>query len=59
MLGAIAEFETDLRRERQLEGIAKNGDAIVAALAVGEKPTAAAKRFNVARSTVYGVAAEA
>lgn len=23
MLGAIAEFETDLRRERQLEGIAK------------------------------------
>jgi len=50
MLGAIAEFETDLRRERQLEGIAKakaegrytgrpftvDGVAIRAALAVGE-----------------------
>ena len=73
MLGAIAEFETDLRRERQLEGIAKaktegrykgrpvtvNGEAIVAALAAGDKPSAVAKRFNVARSTVYRVAAQA
>jgi DNA invertase Pin-like site-specific DNA recombinase len=72
MLGAIAEFETDLRRERQLEGIAKaksegrykgrpvtvDGEAIVAALAAGDKPTAVAKRFNVARSTVYRVAAQ-
>src|SRR5690242_1578847 len=63
MLGAIAEFETDLRRERQLEGIAKakaegrykgrpvtvDGEAIVSALAAGEKPSAVAKRFNVAR----------
>lgn len=67
MLGAIAEFETDLRKERQLEGIAKakeegrykgrpvttDGDAIRAALAAGDKPAAVAKRFNVARSTVY------
>lgn len=67
MLGAIAEFETDLRKERQLEGIAKakeegrykgrpvtvDGDAIRAALAAGDKPMAVAKRFNVARSTVY------
>ncbi|TRA85478.1 recombinase family protein [Rhizobium rhizogenes] len=67
MLGAIAEFETDLRKERQLEGIAKakeegrykgrpvtvDGDAIRAALAAGDKPMAIAKRFNVARSTVY------
>jgi len=72
MLGAIAEFETDLRRERQLEGIAKakadgrytgrpptvDGRAIRAALAAGDKPAAVARRFNVARSTVYRVAAE-
>ncbi|RLP28370.1 recombinase family protein [Mesorhizobium sp. YM1C-6-2] len=72
MLGAIAEFETDSRRERQLEGIAKakaegrykgrpvsvDGEAIVAALAGGEKPSAVAKRFSVARSTVYRVAAQ-
>ncbi|WP_328591121.1 recombinase family protein [Rhizobium rhizophilum] len=69
MLGAIAEFETDLRKERQLEGIAKakeegrykgrpvtvDSEAILAALAAGEKPIAVAKRFNVARSTVYRV----
>ena len=73
MLGAIAEFETDLRKERQLEGIAKakqegrykgrpvtvDGDAIRAALAAGDKPMAVAKRFNVARSTVYRMMAEA
>ena len=73
MLGAIAEFETDLRKERQLEGIAKakeegrykgrpvtvDGDAIRAALEAGDKPTAVAKRFNVARSTVYRMMAEA
>lgn len=73
MLGAIAEFETDLRKERQLEGIAKakeegrykgrpvtvDGEAIRAALAAGDKPMAVAKRFNVARSTVYRMMAEA
>ncbi|MGQ2916962.1 recombinase family protein [Rhizobium oryzihabitans] len=73
MLGAIAEFETDLRKERQLEGIAKakeegrykgrpvtvDGDAIRAALAAGDKPMAVAKRFNVARSTVYRMMTEA
>lgn len=73
MLGAIAEFETDLRKERQLEGIAKakeegrykgrpvtvDGDAIRAALAAGDKPMAVAKRFNVARSTVYRMMGEA
>ena len=72
MLGAIAEFETDLRRERQLEGIAKakaegrytgrpvtvDGGAIRTALAAGDKPASVARRFNVARSTVYRVAAE-
>lgn len=72
MLGAIAEFETDLRRERQLEGIAKakaegrykgrpvtvDGEAILKALASGMKPAAVARLFNVARSTVYRVAAQ-
>lgn len=72
MLGAIAEFETDLRRERQLEGIAKakaegrykgrpvtvDGEAILKALASGQKPAAVARQFNVARSTVYRVAAQ-
>ena len=72
MLAAIAEFETDLRRERQLEGIAKakqegrykgrpvtvDADAIRAALAGGEPPTAIAKRLKVARSTVYRVTSQ-
>lgn len=69
MLAAIAEFETDLRKERQLEGIAKakaegryrgrpatvDAEAIRAALAAGDKPQHVARRFNVARSTVYRV----
>lgn len=69
MLAAIAEFETDLRRERQLEGIAKakeegrykgrpvtvDAESILAALAAGERPVAIARRLNVARSTVYKV----
>ncbi|MBU0739518.1 MAG: recombinase family protein [Alphaproteobacteria bacterium] len=72
MLGAIAEFETDLRKERQLEGIAKakeegryqgrpatiDAQAIRAALAAGDKPMEVARRFNVARSTVYRVMSE-
>ncbi len=69
MLGAIAEFEADLRRERQMEGIAKakaegrykgrpvtvDAEAIRVALAAGDKPASVARRFNVARSTVYRV----
>ncbi len=69
MLGAIAEFETDLRRERQLEGIEKakidgkyNGrpvtidvEGILAAHHAGDRPQHIAKRFNVARSSVYRV----
>jgi DNA invertase Pin-like site-specific DNA recombinase len=69
MLGAIAEFETDLRRERQMEGIAKakaegkyqgrpvsiDAEAILAAYRAGDKPQHIAKRFNVARSSVYRV----
>jgi DNA invertase Pin-like site-specific DNA recombinase len=69
MLGSIAEFETDLRRERQLEGIAKakadgkyrgrpasiDAKGIIAAHRAGDKPQYIAKRFNVARSSVYRV----
>lgn len=68
VLGAVAEFEADIRAERQREGIeaakAKGvykgrppTDGLAASiregLAAGESPTALAKRLNVARSTVY------
>lgn len=67
MLGAFAEFETNLRRERQLEGIAKakadgryrgrpetvDKAAIRRLHGDGAKPTDIAKRLGVARSTVY------
>jgi DNA invertase Pin-like site-specific DNA recombinase len=69
MLGAIAEFETDLRKERQLEGIAKakeegrykgrpasiDAEAVLAAHRAGDKPQDIARRFKVARSSVYRV----
>lgn len=72
MLGAIAEFETDLRKERQLEGITKakaegrfkgrpatmDTEGIRAAHAAGDKPAQIARRFNVARSSVYRALAE-
>lgn len=67
MLGVFAEFETNLRRERQLEGIAKAKAAgvykgrprsiDVAAIkqlkADGLGATAIADKLGVARSTVY------
>ena len=69
ILGAVAAFENDIRRERQQEGINKAKaegrykgrplhlprDAIKAALEDGEKPDAVARRLNVARSSVYRV----
>ena len=69
MLGAIAEFENDLRRERQAEGIAKaknegrykgrpvsiDAVAILAAKQSGDAPSQIAKRFEIARSTVHRV----
>ena len=71
MLGVFAEFETNLRRERQLEGIAK---AKVAGVYKGRKPsidqaqverlkaeglgaTEIAKRLNIGRASVYRVLA--
>lgn len=67
LLAVIAEFEADIRAERQRDGIeaakAKGvykgrpvtiePEAIKAALAAGEGPAAVARRLGVARSTVY------
>ena len=67
MLGVFAEFETNLRRERQLEGIriAKangvykgrkptiNADAIRKLKAEGVGPAAIAKRLKIGRASVY------
>jgi DNA invertase Pin-like site-specific DNA recombinase len=67
ILGSFAEFEADIRKERQMEGIAKakesgvykgrpssiDAEAIANALAAGDSPTAVAKQFGVARSSVY------
>lgn len=72
ILGCFAEFELDIRRERQLEGIAKakaagvyrgrkpsiNVKEVRKALRAGESPTAVAKRLGIARSSVYRVAGE-
>ncbi len=74
MLGVFAEFETNLRKERQMEGIAK---AKAKGVYRGRKPsidadevrrlkeqdglgaTEIAKRLNIVRSSVYRVLAEA
>ena len=69
MLGVFAEFETNLRRERQLEGIAKAKaagvykgkgrpasvpvDRIRAMHAAGHGPSAIAKEFGVSRMSVH------
>ena len=69
MLGVFAEFETNLRKERQLAGIAKakqerpeayqgrktttDGDEVKALLAKGMKPVEVAKKLRVSRATVY------
>ena len=73
MLGVFAEFETNLRRERQLEGIAKAKAAGVykgrpATIEVGKVrrlkregmgPTAIAKQLKIGRASVYRVLAGA
>ena len=69
MLGVFAEFETNLRRERQLEGIAKakaegvykgrkpsiDAEQVKALRDEGFGPAAIAKRLKMARSSVYRV----
>jgi DNA invertase Pin-like site-specific DNA recombinase len=67
MLGVFAEFETNLRRERQAEGIEaakargvyKGGraridpEAIKVLLAEGGKPSHVARQLGISRGTVY------
>jgi DNA invertase Pin-like site-specific DNA recombinase len=67
MLGVFAEFETNLRRERQLEGIEaakargayKGGktridpDAVRSLIADGLKPAHIARQLGISRGTVY------
>ena len=74
MLGVFAEFETNLRRERQLEGIAKakadgiyagkgrhrsvDRDGVARLSAEGMSPTEIAQLLGINRVTVYRVLAE-
>jgi DNA invertase Pin-like site-specific DNA recombinase len=72
MLGVFAEFETNLRRERQLEGIAKakaagvykgrppsiEASRVREMKAQGMRPTDIAKALGIARQSVYRVLAE-
>jgi DNA invertase Pin-like site-specific DNA recombinase len=71
MLGVFAEFETNLRRERQMEGIAAaklrgvykgrppsiDADKVAALKAEGLGATEIAKRLGVGRASVYRVLA--
>ncbi len=70
MLGVFAEFETNLRRERQREGIAKakaagvykgrppsiDPDQVRTLLANGVRPAEVARRLKIGRASVYRVA---
>ena len=72
MLGVFAEFETNLRRERQLEGIAAakakgvykgrpasiDTEKVAALKAEGLGPTEIAKRLKIGRASVYRVLGE-
>ncbi len=72
MLGVFAEFETNLRRERQGEGIAAarqrgayrgrppriDMEAIKQRLATGLSPPASARELKVSRGTVYKARAD-
>lgn len=73
MLGVFAEFETNLRRERQLEGIAKakaegvykgrpasiDADKVRALKAEGIGASDIAKRLGIGRASVYRLLTEA
>jgi DNA invertase Pin-like site-specific DNA recombinase len=67
MLGVFAEFETALRRERQMEGVAKakalgiykgrkksvDAEAVRSLIASGVRPSAIAKQLGICRASVY------
>lgn len=73
MLGVFAQFETDVRRERQMEGIAVakakgcvykgrkrsiDRDAVMQLAGNGLNPTDIARQLGVGRTSVYRVLAE-
>src|SRR4051812_41186281 len=67
MLGVFAEFETNLRKERQMEGIAKakaagvykgrppsvDSSKVAALKAEGWGPSQIARKLNISRASVY------
>lgn len=67
ILGAVAAFEADIRKERQMEGISKakeagkykgrpakiNSEAVKALVAEGVRPAEVARRLNIGRASVY------
>lgn len=73
LLGSFAEFETDLRRERQAEGIAKaraegryrgrpqsiKAEEILALESEGLGPTEIARRLGIGRASIYRLRAAA
>ena len=73
MLAVFAQFETDVRRDRQAEGIARarkagvytggkpriDRAAILAQLEAGSGPASAARSLGVSRMSVYRIMAEA
>lgn len=70
VLGAMAEFETAIRKERQKEGIEKaraegryrgrpqtiRKEEVVRLMAEGLGPTAVAKKLGIGRASVYRIA---
>lgn len=71
MLGVFAEFETNLRKERQMEGIERakargvykgrkptardKTDEVLARLEAGESPTSVSKSVGISRASVYRI----
>ena len=72
MLAVFAQFETDVRRERQAEGIAKakkagvytgakpriNRERVLALINDGNGPAAAARELGISRMTIYRILGE-
>jgi DNA invertase Pin-like site-specific DNA recombinase len=73
MLGVFAEFETNLRKERQMDGIAKakkagvytggkqriDRDAVMTMKAAGQGPSAIAKALGASRMQIHRILAQA